>query len=392
MRLSTVPAVFALLLVFAEFSSAFPPVVAEFILGRPVTENSVKKQVGSVTGFIDPLVEGTDAITKAKYSVGDPAVKLSVLVVEPRRYGFTVEEKITIIEKKELSYSLSMNVDDVSQSGSTRETFDKVLAEAKEKGQEKNLTEKQITQLLRAQAHAGGAIPSTENPRTVFLILGYGVPKKLGMPMALLLANHGIRSVIPDLRGQGESGGKGVTWGKKEPADLAGLLTTLQSRGVVTEERVGVIGVSYGAAMASLWAARDKRVEAAVLAAPYQRADTKIIDATGSFMGDIKLPFKMKKETLVKGTKIAAKRLNATWEELSPELAVTKIPKPVLFLASSGDEIIPQKEVETLHQKAPAGSKIHVFENLPHMILGLNFTGIEAVVVDWLKEIEFLEP
>ena len=144
--------------------------------------------------------------------------------------------------------------------------------------------------------------------------------------------------------------------------------------------------------MASLWTARDAGVEATILAAPYQGADTKIVNATPSFMGDIKLPFKLKEETLIKGAEIAARRLDTTWEDLSPVQAVPKIPYPVLFLASSGDEIIPRKEVEELYEKGPEGSKLHVYEDLPHLILGLNFTAIESVVVEWLSETGFLEP
>lgn len=209
--------------------------------------------------------------------------------------------------------------------------------------------------------------------------------------MALLLAKHGIRTVIPDLRGQGDSGGMGVRWGKDEPGDLADLLTVLQSKGIVAEETVGVMGISYGAAMVSLWAAQDERIEATILAAPYQRADTKIVNATHFFLGDLKLPFKLSDDTLIKGTGIAAKRLGTTWEELSPERAVPKIPKPILFLASSGDEIIPPEEVEGMFKKATEGSKLHVYEDLPHLLLGLNFAGIESVVVEWLKETGFLE-
>ena len=342
--------------------------------------------------FTEPFIAGTDAITISEFPVGTPEIELSVLVVEPRRYGINVRENIAFQKGNHVNYSLSINVDDKSASDATKELMERLTAKAKAENKKPTLTSEQMTQVLREQARIGGSIASTDQPRTVFLLLGYGVPKNLGLPMALLLANHGIRTVIPDLRGQGMSGGKGVTWGKNEPDDLADLLTSLQSKGIVSEEKVGVLGVSYGAAMATLWVAQDDRIEAAVLAAPYQRADTKIATAAESFMGNINLPFKLKEETLLKGTEIAAKRLDTTWEAISPEQAVSKISRPILFLTSSGDEIIPQKEVEELYQKGPEGSKLHVYENLPHLLLGLNFTAIESVVVEWFRETDFLSP
>ena len=371
---------------------SFPQVVAGFILGRPVTESSVEKQLGSMNAFTDPFIEGTDAISVLKIPVGNPEVELSVLVVEPRRYGLRVEEKIEFQKNKNLDYTLSIGLDDGTASEAARKILSEITGLAEGEVAEVTPTPEQMSQLLREQARVGGGIPSTDHPRTIFLLLGYGVPKKVGWPMALLLANHGIRTVIPDLRGQGESGGKGVTWGKNEPGDLADLLTALQSKGIVGEESVAVLGVSYGAVMAALWASQDPRVETAVLAAPYQRADTKIITASHSFMGDIKLPFTLKKETLIKGTELAAKRLDMSWEDVSAIEAVPKIPNPVLFLASSGDELIPQEEVKELYETAQEGSKLHVYEKLPHLLLGLNFTGIESVVVEWLKETGFLEP
>lgn len=68
-------------------------------------------------------------------------------------------------------------------------------------------------------------------------------------------------------------------------------------------------------------------------AAPYQRADTKIVNSTHSFTGDIKLPFKLKEETLIKGAENAARCLNASRENLSPVQRVPKISPPVLFPA-----------------------------------------------------------
>ncbi|MEM9017081.1 MAG: alpha/beta fold hydrolase [Verrucomicrobiota bacterium] len=384
-------AVLSVALFSTEQVTAFPPAVANFILGRPITERSLEEQMRWADTLTLPIIEGTDAISRLEIPVGSPPIKLSVLVVEPRNYSIHVEETVAASEGNEANFKLSIYIDETNAFESTIKIMEEVRAEAGGRRKFKT-TPEQIERIVREQVRVGGATPTTEDPRTVFLLLGYGVPKRIGLPMALLLANHGIRTVIVDLRGQGKSGGKGVTWGKEEPKDLAALLTALQSKEVIEEKPVAVLGVSYGAVMASLWSAQDERVEATILAAPYQRADTKIITTTQSFLGDTKLPFKPTQKSLTKGAEIAAKRLKMSWEELSSTRAIPKIPHPVLFLASSSDEIIPEDEVRELYQIGPEGSKHHVFDHLPHYLLGMNFRGMETVVVEWLEERNFLTP
>lgn len=371
-----------LLLVLASSQStvpslhAFPETVAGVILGRPITAENLDNQLGGLNALVDPIIGASDAISVSEFEVGDPRVKLSVLIVEPRHYGMAVKDTIDL---EAMSYSVTITI-----KGSPNDSVGKLLedATADDKG-EKNPqpTLEQTTEAYKEQARKGGRIPSTTRPRTLFLLNGYGVSKKMGLPLALLLAEHGIRTVMPDLRGQGESGGAGVTWGKEEPGDLSDLLTALQTKGVVEEGPVAVLGISYGAAMASLWSAQDERVQATILVAPYQQADSKIVAAYDKFLGGIKLS----ETILIEGTKIAAQSLQVSWEEISPAEAVKIIRTPVLFMASTGDEIMPQKEVAALHRNAPEGSKLHVFERLPHLLLGINFTEMESLVMDWLE-------
>lgn len=386
MRAPFLPLLLASGLLTVPSLHAFPNQVARIILGRPITTEHLENELGGLNAILDPIIEASDAISVSQFEVGDPSVKLSVLIVEPRRYGIAVEDKF---DRETQTYSVNINI---KGEGNLPESMRKRLEEAKADGQ-KNLevpfeqfSLEQVAELLGEQARAGGKIPSATRPRTLFLLNGYGVSKKMGLPLALLLAERGIRTVMPDLRGQGESGGSGVTWGKEEPGDLSDLLTALQTKGVVEQGPVAVLGISYGAAMASLWSARDERVRATILVAPYQRADTKIVAAYDKFLGGIKLSFQLSDKILTEGTKIAAKRLQASWEEISPAEAVKGIRTPVLFMASTGDEVMPRNEVAEMHRNAPEGSKLHVFEKLPHLLLGINFTEMESLVMDWLDQ------
>ncbi len=386
MRAPFLPLLLACGLLTVPSLHAFPNQVARILLGRPITTEHLENQLGGLNAFLDPIIEASDAISVSQFEVREPSVKLSVLIVEPRHYGIAVEDKF---DTKTQTYSININI---KGEGELPESIRKRLEEAKANGQQnlkvpvEQFSIEQSAELLGGQARAGGKIPSTTQPRTLFLLNGYGIPKKMGLPLALLLAERGIRTVMPDLRGQGESGGSGVTWGKEEPGDLSDLLTALQAKGVVEQGPVAVMGISYGAAMASLWSARDERVRATILVAPYQRADTKIVTAYDKFLGGIKLPFRLSDKMLTEGTKVAAKRLKVSWEEISPAEAVKSLRTPVLFMASTGDEIMSQDEVAEMHRNAPEGSKLHVFEKLPHLLLGINFTEMESLVMDWLDK------
>lgn len=348
----------------------------------------MERDLREIAVVFDAIIEGGDgAIRISTYSVGEPSVKLSVLIVEPRHYGFKIKDSLKI-EKGSLAYSFVVNPVAIE----TPEWFkEKYKAVKPDSDGTKQATMEDMVRLVKEQAQAGSGKKSTDDPRTVFLLQGYGVSKKSSLPLALLLADHGIRTVMPDLRGQGDSGGKGLSWGKYEPGDLADSLSALQRDNVVAkDEKVGVVGISYGAAMASLWSVQDSRVQHTVLVAPYKRADLTIISAVDRYKDNIKVPFVLNRKGVSKGTEIVAKRLKMSWQELSPAKAVPDIGTPVLFATSTRDKIIPRKEVEELFHLAPEGSKLHVFKDIPHELLGANFNAMDSIVVDWFKSTGFI--
>ncbi|MDB6167701.1 MAG: hypothetical protein JWM88_565, partial [Verrucomicrobia bacterium] len=102
---------------------------------------------------------------------------------------------------------------------------------------------------------------------TVVLLHGYLETKEDMVHWALRLAESGYRAVLLDLRGQGRSSGAWIGYGAFEAHDLVQILDDLRAKGLAPG-KVGVLGVSYGASVALLWAARDSRVGAVVALAP----------------------------------------------------------------------------------------------------------------------------
>jgi len=105
---------------------------------------------------------------------------------------------------------------------------------------------------------------------TVILIQGWHAPV-IGVPylrpLACALSNAGYRVVMPDVRGQGASGGRYRGFGGPDARDMAEVVTALTDQGVI-EGPLYAVGHSYGGMLALLWGLEDDRVQAVIALSP----------------------------------------------------------------------------------------------------------------------------
>ncbi len=94
-------------------------------------------------------------------------------------------------------------------------------------------------------------------------------------PWAIRLAQAGYRCAVLDLRGQGVSTGKHISFGAFEARDVSAVIDDLGRRGWDVS-RVGLLGVSYGASVALLTAGRDTRVKTVVAFEPFASAERAV--------------------------------------------------------------------------------------------------------------------
>src|SRR5258706_4821522 len=110
--------------------------------------------------------------------------------------------------------------------------------------------------------------PTNSSTRGTVLVLHGVQDKKTSMlDIGRRLATAGYRAVLVDGRGHGRSSGQWLTYGVLESRDLSQLLDALATQDLLAG-KVGVYGVSYGAAAGIMLAGRDARVAAAVAVAP----------------------------------------------------------------------------------------------------------------------------
>ncbi|MDF1815133.1 MAG: alpha/beta fold hydrolase [Verrucomicrobiales bacterium] len=381
MRRRILLALFLMIFGISGFASAFPPLIAKKILDRP---DFAFGDFATIEPVTEAIIKGADQIQVHKITVGKPAVALDVLIVNPRNYGFDVTGGVT----KEKTFRFNVS----TKNNRGEALFKEVLSAERfalfEENKDKSfsLTAGEISRLIEHHAREGNEKIVPEKSKTIFFFNGYGITNRISLVWALILAENGYQVVSPDLRGIGKSGGKGPTFGKCEAEDLKQLLTNLQQSGQVSGDSVGVIGISYGAAMASLWAAKDPRVKASVLIAPYARADNTIVTLAGAFKSAVKVPFVTDPKSVRKGTVLAARKLGVTWEELSPAKAIPAIRHPILFMTSPADKLIPEAEVKKLYQTAREGSELKSFKGIPHEIIGYNVDDAAPLILNWLDK------
>ena len=110
---------------------------------------------------------------------------------------------------------------------------------------------------------------------TIIMLPGLGMPKKSMMPYANYFAQFGIRSVIVNLQGQGTSSGNTLGILTKDAQDLRVLLRTMRSQRLLSS-RLGLLGLSYGAAAALDFAACATGIRLVVSVAPFARTSDGI--------------------------------------------------------------------------------------------------------------------
>jgi pimeloyl-ACP methyl ester carboxylesterase len=232
---------------------------------------------------------------------------------------------------------------------------------------------------MKFQSETNRAFKPLKEPATIVILHGYMMYKETMAPWAAELAQAGYRVVLVDLRGHGQSTGDQATYGKYETKDLMQMLDYLKALRLC-DDKVGVLGLSYGATIALHWAAADPRVQAVVAIAPYNNPE----DAAQRLAKELKIP--VSTNVLRAALKIAAKRLDLNWADWSGDAAVKKLKEPVLFIGGGHDRICLPADLETMKKDAPAGSKVVMVPDVNHFVLGFLLHLLADPVKAWYAE------
>jgi len=295
-------------------------------------ENLFKQFAGVTTNF-----------TIERVAVGPPPATLELMVIEPGDYGAVMTSSISPRR--------------VTHRGDTRTNlfrfafdFSKVPLKPK---------------------------PETNRVRgTIFLLHGYGLTKEFMLPWGMILARAGYRTVLVDLRGNGQSTGDRIYFGGVERTDLVQCLDALEERRIC-DGPVGALGISYGAVLALQWAAIDPRVQSVTAISPYPDPRTGMVDYLETYSPELST------NTDQKAADIVARELAAKWPDLTTLTAVRGLEQPVLFVRGGHDELCSREELSRLQAAAPKGSGVTEVPLANHLIVGMCITQLEGAVTNW---------
>jgi pimeloyl-ACP methyl ester carboxylesterase len=211
---------------------------------------------------------------------------------------------------------------------------------------------------------------------TIVLLHGVQDFKELG-PYVLyreMLAHEGYRCVQVDLRGHGRSTGDHMTWGVVEARDMVQVLDELQRQNLVVG-KVGVLGVSYGAATAIQWAGIDKRISAVVAMEPYCNFRDVAHDASYFVLGKLRRFFS--DQDIDQAVNHAGRVGGFNPDDASPVKSIMNTNAQVLLIHSKTDQLIPWTHSQRLHNAAPYNSKLLLLNGPTHFNL-------------WIKSMEVI--
>jgi pimeloyl-ACP methyl ester carboxylesterase len=208
---------------------------------------------------------------------------------------------------------------------------------------------------------------------TLLLLHGYMDSKENVLHWALVLAEAGYRCVLVDFRGQGRSTGDVIGFGAFEVHDLALVLDDLQQKRLAPD-KIGVLGVSYGASMGLLLAARDSRIAAIVALEPFSNAETAVVEFAHGVAP--KEAAKISEATFKAGVAGAARRGKFSWAEGDVLAAMGRVKAPVLFYHGAKDRWLSPDNSRRLMAKAPSGSKLVILPDDDHILLSMRLDNI----------------
>lgn len=205
----------------------------------------------------------------------------------------------------------------------------------------------------------GFFIPARNAKGTIIVLHGYSTNKSDVIRHAEFLNRHGYNTLLFDFRAHGESKGK-CTLGYLESRDLAGALNYLLKRTDVNLEKIGVFGLSMGANVAIITAAREKRIRAVV-------ADSCFVSFKNTVFNWGCLVYNLPKFISIPGIWLAQLRALFWAENADAAKYIARIsPRPVFIIGGAKDLRIPPENQEALFAVAGEPKQLWIVPETDH--------------------------
>jgi len=157
-------------------------------------------------------------------------------------------------------------------------------------------------------------------------------PPERNLGIAGDLVNHGYSVLMFDMRGHGESEGKHISAGYHERYDVLGAVDYIRQRGI--ETKIGVLGLSMGAAASLMAAAESKEIAAVV-------ADGGYADIVSIFESEFSARSSLPRFFIPIILFVANRMYDIDFTAIKPEEAVSELSIPVFIIHGEQDDMVP---------------------------------------------------
>ncbi|MEX0718516.1 MAG: alpha/beta fold hydrolase [Planctomycetaceae bacterium] len=215
--------------------------------------------------------------------------------------------------------------------------------------------------------------PEFDAPRgTIIVLHGIGNSSFWMTGTARRLAEQGFRAVLVDLRGHGRSTGDRLTFGQQESRDLVQVVDHLERRNLLAG-RLGVYGISYGAATAIQFAGLDPRVDCVVAVAPFSAMRDVVPDYGRTMLPGVE---RMISDRFMDESIAAAGVAGEFDPDRSSSIeAIRRSRAQVLIVHGTEDWLVPPYHAVRLQEAAPDRTKLVLLPRTGHVSIWFDFDG-----------------
>lgn len=209
----------------------------------------------------------------------------------------------------------------------------------------------------------GWWLQADESAPTIIWLHGLDSNKGSRIEVVAGLRGAGFNVLAFDFRGHGESDKAPMGAAIHEQDDVLGAIDWLARERGVLIDRVGLLGISYGSAIAILTAARTPDIRAVMADSPFASL-TELM--TGEAADRTSAP-----EPVVAALKpgiVFAARVSRglNLNEASPVTAAAAIDYPIAFVHCRDDERVPLEHGRRVHAAASEGSTLAIVDGCEH--------------------------
>lgn len=207
----------------------------------------------------------------------------------------------------------------------------------------------------------GWYIPPDEGSSSILFVHGHGGNRAQLLAVAAWLRSEGYGALLFDLRNHGTSEGDVTSMGLLETEDVLAAFHFLQSQAEVDPERIGIYGVSMGAAAAIRAFSQLPQVQALIVESTYADITGVIAEGITTRTGLPGFPF-APVITWMTGNLAEASLFNLHLTDAVAQIA----PRPLLILHGTADPLIPVTQAQVLYEAAGDPKEIHIVQDGVH--------------------------